>query len=239
MANPQLNIDPAEIDRFGGQADRWWHSQGPYKALHQLNPVRLGYIQQRIGLGGAKVLDVGCGGGLLSEAMANRGACVTGIDMDQQALEIGRSHADRQGLTIDYRSGTAEDWAAVYPRAYDLVTCMELVEHVPAPNTLVTACADLTRAGGHVVFATVSRTWLARLLVIWASEYILGIVPRDTHHYQRFVRPQELKMWAEQAGLCTGHLTGVRFLPYIGYVRLCKNTSMNYMMDFIKKTDDT
>lgn len=230
----QLNIDQAEIERFGDQADQWWDLKGPFKALHQINPARLAYVSQRAGLRDKKVIDVGCGGGLLCEAMAARKAQVVGIDMAPGALAVARAHAGQRQLSIQYHQSTAEAWAAVHTGVYDVVTCMELVEHVPDPAALVQACAALVRPEGHLFFATVNRTWLARLLVIGMSENILGIVRKGTHQYRRFVRPGELTLWAEKAGLRRADLSGLRFLPYIGYVRLGKGTRMNYLMDFVK-----
>ena len=228
------NIDNREIARFSAQAKLWWDAQGQFKALHQINPVRLGYVLDRTAVAERPVLDVGCGGGLLSEAIAEAGGQVTGIDMAAPALAVARSHAKRSGLAIEYRQSTAEDWARSHAGAYDVVICMELVEHVPDPIRLVSACSRLLRPGGDLFFATVNRTWAARLLVIWLSEYILGIVARGTHTYAKFVRPQDLVRWCRQAGLQDRNLSGLRYLPFIGYVALCKSTAMNYLMHFKK-----
>jgi 2-polyprenyl-6-hydroxyphenyl methylase/3-demethylubiquinone-9 3-methyltransferase len=226
------NMDSAEVARFAAQADKWWDLEGKYKALHEINPVRLAYVTAHAGLDGRRVLDVGCGGGLLSEAMAAAGARVTGIDMAVPSLEVAGAHARRQGLDIDYRQSTAEQWARRHPGRYDVVTCMELVEHVPDPGGLVATCAGLVRPGGDLFFATVNRTALSRVLVIWLSEFVLGIVPKHTHTYEKFVRPEELIRWAGDAGLSLGHLSGVRYLPYVGYAALCKSTAMNYLVHF-------
>ncbi len=226
------NIDRNEVARFAAHADKWWDLNGEYKALHQINPVRLAYVKDRAGLAGRKVLDVGCGGGLLSEAMAAAGADVTGIDMAAPSLEVARRHAAQNGLVIDYRQSAAEQWADRHSGSYDVVTCMELVEHVPDPGVLIDACARLVRPGGDLFFATVNRTVLSRLLVIWVSEFILGIVPKHTHTYDKFVRPEELIRWSEKAGMTLGHLSGVRYLPFVGYAALCKSTAMNYLVHF-------
>ena len=226
------NIDTEEVARFAAQADKWWDLTGEYKALHEINPVRLAFVKDRAGLAGRKVLDVGCGGGLLSEAMAAEGADVTGIDMAAPSLEVARRHAGENGLVIDYRQSSAEQWADRHPGRYDVVTCMELVEHVPDPGVLIDACARLVRSGGDLFVATVNRTALSRLLVIWLSEFVLGIVPKHTHTYGKFVRPEELIRWAEKAGMTLGHLSGVRYLPFIGYAALCKSTVMNYLVHF-------
>ena len=232
MKSKVTNIDNKEVARFAAQADKWWDLTGEYKALHEINPVRLAYVKARAGLSGHRVLDVGCGGGLLSEAMAAAGADVTGIDMAAPSLEVARRHAGENGFVIDYRQSAAEQWAERHPGGYDVVTCMELVEHVPDPAVLIDACARLVRPGGDLFFATVNRTVLSRLLVIWLSEFVLGIVPKHTHTYEKFVRPDELIQWAEQAGMTLGHLAGVRYIPFVGYAALCKSTVMNYLVHF-------
>lgn len=234
MSADQDNIDPVEIARFEAQADMWWDRSGEFKPLHEINPVRLAYIRDRCGLAGKRILDVGCGGGLLTEAMAAKGATVTGIDMAQGALAEARQHGRRSGHTIDYRQSTAEHWAGRHAGQYDIVTCMELVEHVPRPMDLVRACSTLVRPRGTVFFSTVNRTWLARLLVIGISEYVLGIVRPGTHQYAKFVRPDELARWARKAGLEQVDLSGLRYLPVVGYAGLCRSTAMNYMMQFQK-----
>lgn len=241
MSTPPPNIDPDEIARFGALADMWWQRRGVFKALHDINPVRLDYVDQHAGLSAKTVLDVGCGGGLLSEAMARRGARVTGIDMSAQALAVARRHAGSSGLHhIDYRHATAEAWALEHPAAYDIVTCMELVEHVPDPAALVGACARLVRPGGDLFFATVNRTLPALLLVILMAEHVLGIVRKGTHRYDRLVRPDEMKAWGRKAGLALADVSGLRYIPFGGRARLCKSVQMNYLMHFKTKprTDD-
>jgi 2-polyprenyl-6-hydroxyphenyl methylase / 3-demethylubiquinone-9 3-methyltransferase len=228
------NIDSQEIARFASQADGWWDLKGQFKALHQINPVRLAYVRDRAGLQGRRILDVGCGGGLLAEAMAAEGAWVTGIDMVAPALEVARRHAFESGLAVDYRQSTAEAWARDHREVYDVITCMELVEHVPDPAGLIQALAQMVRPRGDLFFATVSRTLLARLLVIWLSENVLGIVAKGTHTYGKFVRPREMARWGRAAGLEVRDLSGLRYLPFMGHAALCKNTAMNYMMHFCK-----
>lgn len=230
MRDDLKNIDGDEIARFAAQADAWWDLTGEYKALHEINPVRLAYVQDRAGLIGKKVLDIGCGGGLLSEAMAAAGAQVTAIDMAAPSLDVARSHAKQEGLTIDYRQHTAEDWALGHSGDYDVVTCMELVEHVPDPRLLVHTCGSLLRPGGDLIFASVNRTWLSRFLVIWMSEYVLGIVARGTHTYDKFVQPRQLVHWGKEAALTVQNVSGLRYLPFIGYAALCKSTAMNYLV---------
>jgi len=227
------NVDPQEVANFSDMASLWWQAKGEFKALHEINPVRLCYVD-RAGLAGKKVLDVGCGGGLLTEAMAGKSAMVTGIDMVPKALEVARSHAADNGLNIDYRQSTAEDWARDQAARYDIVTCMELVEHVPDPAMLVQACARLARPGGDIFFATVNRTLLSRLLVIIVAEYILGIVRKGTHTYHRFVKPEELMDWGRQAGLTLSNVSGLRYIPFIKYARLCNSTQMNYLIHLKK-----
>jgi 2-polyprenyl-6-hydroxyphenyl methylase/3-demethylubiquinone-9 3-methyltransferase len=206
------NIDSQEIARFASHADEWWDLKGQYKALHQINPVRLAYVRD----------------------MAAAGARVTGIDMAAPSLAVARRHALETGVAVDYRQSTAEAWAGDHREIYDVITCMELVEHVPDPAGLVQALSRMVRPGGEVFFATVNRTWLARLLVIWFSENVFGIVPRGTHTYGKFVQPRELTHWARQAGLETRDLSGLRYIPFNGHAALCRNTTMNYLMHFCK-----
>ena len=226
------NVDPREIAKFNAMADLWWQPRGEFKALHDINPVRLGYVRDRAGLAGKKVLDVGCGGGLLAEAMAREAGRVTAIDMESAALEAARRHAAESGLDIDYQQGTAASWAQRQAGHYDIVTCMELVEHVPDPGALIADCARLVRPGGDLFFATVNRTPLSRLLVIWMAEYVFGIVRRGTHAYGKFVRPRELARWGEAAGLTMMDFSGLRYIPFVGHARLCRDVRMNYLMHF-------
>jgi len=231
----QLNIDNQEIARYAASAGHWWDHSGQLKALHDINPLRIQYVLDRADIKGKPVLDVGCGGGIVSEALAASGARVTGIDMAVPALNVARLHAQENGLEIDYREDTAESLARKHAGRFDIVTCMELVEHVPDPASVVKACADLVHPGGHLFFATVNRTWLARLLVIWVAEYVLGVVSKGTHTYARFVRPEELERWGRAAGLSCENISGMRYLPFVGYAALCKNTAMNYLMHFKKE----
>ena len=229
------NIDKEELSRFAAQADLWWEPRGEFKALHEINPVRLAYIRDRAGLSGRQILDVGCGGGLLSEAMATKGARVTGIDMVAPSLAVAGKHAFDNGIAVAYHQSTAEAWAREHREAYDVVTCMELVEHVPDPGRLIQAMGAMVRPGGAVFFSTVNRTLPSRILVIWMSEYVLGIVRKGTHTYRKFVKPRELVRWGWQAGLEPQNLSGLRYLPFIGYAALCRSTAMNYMMHFTRR----
>ena len=234
MEESQENIDSREIARFASHAKDWWDLKGQYKALHQINPVRLAYVRDRVRLQGRRILDVGCGGGLLAEAMAAAGARVTGIDMVVPSLAVARRHALESGVAVDYCQSTAEAWAGDHREIYDVITCMELVEHVPDPAGLIQALSRMVRPRGDLFFATVNRTLLARLLVIWFAENVIGIVPRGTHTYSKFVRPRELRHWAKQAGLEVRDLSGLRYFPLNGHAALCRNTAMNYLMHFCK-----
>jgi len=230
----QLNIDNKEIARYAATARRWWDRNGELKALHDINPVRIGYILSNADIKGKPVLDVGCGGGIVSEALAASGAQVTGIDMAVPALKVARGHAQEKGLSIVYREDTAENFARTHKAQFAAVTCMELVEHVPSPASVIAACADLVQPGGHLFFSSVNRTWLARVLVIWVAEYVLGVVSKGTHTYARFIRPAEMEKMGHAAGLQVADISGMRYIPFGGYTALCKDTSMNYLMHFIK-----
>jgi 2-polyprenyl-6-hydroxyphenyl methylase/3-demethylubiquinone-9 3-methyltransferase len=233
--HPADNIDADEIARFTAMADIWWDRKGEFKALHDINPLRLAYVTDRTDLAGKKVLDVGCGGGLLAEALAAGGGRVTGIDMAEASLAAARAHMQAGGLNIDYRQTTVEILAEEEAGPFDVVTCMELLEHVPRPASIINACAQLVKPGGNLFFATVNRTWLSRLLVIWAAEYLLGIVSKGTHEYRKLVKPGELRRWGEGAGLRLENLSGLRYIPFGGHASLCRSTAMNYMMHFKPK----
>jgi len=228
------NTDPDQIVHFDQHALDWWDRQGPLKALHDINPVRLQYIQRRSGISGKSILDVGCGGGLLSESLALTGGQVMGIDMSATALQAAQEHADAIGVDITYRQMTAEILSAETPGAFDMITCMELLEHVPHPDSVLNACQMLLKPGGHVFLATVNRTWTAYALVILAAEYLLKIVRQGTHAYRNFIRPAELAQWALAAGLKVRNLSGVLYNPFNGQARLTALTKMNYLMHLQK-----
>lgn len=228
------NIDIDEVAKFAAMADYWWDRRGVLKALHEVNPVRLEYIINRANIKNKRVLDVGCGGGLLTEALAAAGARVTGIDMAEPSLKVAESHLQHTGLHVEYLQDTAEHLAQTHAGQFHVVTCMELVEHVPAPASIVRACSLLVRPGGDLFFSTINRTWLALLLVILAAEHILGVVSKGTHTYRKFVRPKEMEAWGKAAGLTLLDRSGLSYIPFIGYARLSRNTTMNYLMHFTK-----
>jgi 2-polyprenyl-6-hydroxyphenyl methylase/3-demethylubiquinone-9 3-methyltransferase len=227
-----LNIDSAEITRFEAMAPVWWDRQGDFKALHNINALRLNYINDRIPLAGKTVLDAGCGGGILSEAMAALGASVTGIDVGEAALGVARVHLRNSGLDVDYQQATAEQFAETHPDRFDVVTCLELLEHVPDPASVVAACKTLAKPGGDVFFATLNRNLKSFLFAVIAAEYILGLVRRGTHDYRKFVKPAELKAWAAHAGLSFMNLTGLHYNPVLRKYSLGGNTHVNYLMHY-------
>lgn len=224
------NVDREEVAKFEAAAARWWDPAGQMRPLHEINPLRLAFVSERSGgLAGRRVADIGCGGGILAEAMAREGAEVTGIDASEAALRVARLHAAEQGVRVDYRLGTAEGLAAEMPEAFDVVTCMELIEHVPDPASLIRACARLVRPGGQVFLSTLNRTPRAWLLAVVGAEYVLGLLPRGTHEWRRFVRPSELDGWARAAGLTLRELAGLRYDPVFGRHRLTEDVSVNYL----------
>ncbi len=226
------NVDPAEISKFDAAAPRWWDPDGEFRPLHDLNPARLDYIEARAGLAGRRTLDVGCGGGLLAEGMARRGARVTGIDLAPAALEVARLHALEAGIEVDYREVTVEALAATDPGAFDLVTCLEMLEHVPDPAGVLQAIARLVRPGGDVVCSTINRNPKAFALAIVGAEYLLRLLPRGTHQYSRLIRPSELARWARAADLELVELAGLEYNPATRRARVSADTSVNYLAHF-------
>jgi len=225
-----MNVDPAELRKFSDLAHRWWDPQGAFAPLHRINPVRVDWIEGLAALTDRDVLDVGCGGGILSEGMAGRGARVTGIDMADKPLAVARLHALESGATVDYRHEAAEALAAARPASFDVVTCMEVLEHVPDPRQTVAACATLVRPGGWVFFSTINRNPKAFLLAIVGAEYVLGLLPRGTHDYAKFIRPSELAQAARDAGLSMVELTGMTYNPLTRSASLGRDTDVNYLM---------
>jgi len=228
------NYHQAELDKFAGLANRWWDPKGPQKPLHALNPVRLEYVSQRLPLAGKKVLDVGCGGGLLSEAMAVAGAEVTAIDLAPELIKVARLHALESGTTVDYKVQAVEALAAEAPGAFDAVTCMELLEHVPNPKAIVAACAQALKPGGQIFLSTLNRTPAAFAFAIVAAEYIARLLPKGTHHYDQLIRPSELASWLRAAGLQLADISGVRYLPLIETAALTARTDINYLATAVK-----
>ena len=232
------NVDHGEVAKFEELAHRWWDPQSEFRPLHDINPLRLGYVEKLAGnLRDKSVLDVGCGGGILSEAMARAGARVTGIDMGEAPLSVARLHAAESGLEIEYRRISAEELAAEQPGRFDVVTCMEMLEHVPDPASIVRACATLVRPGGSVLFSTINRTPKAFALAIVGAEYLLGLLPRGTHQYDRFIRPSELSAWAREAGLQLQDITGLQYNPLLKSYRLGDDVGVNYLMACRKAAD--
>lgn len=232
MNEPRHNVDPAEVRKFESVAARWWDPESEFKPLHDINPVRVDYLRRRLPLDGARVLDVGCGGGLLSEALAREGARVTGIDMGETPLAVARLHLHESGLEVDYQQATAEAFAEHHPGTFDLVTCLEVLEHVPDPASTVAACARLAKPGGLVVFSTLNRTLKAYLLAILGAEYLLGVLPKGTHDYEKFIRPSELDAWARRTGLDLQDLTGLHYNPLTRTCRLVDDTDVNYLATY-------
>ena len=225
-----INVDPAEIARFSELAHHWWDPASDFKPLHDINPLRLDYIDRCAGLSGKTVLDVGCGGGILAESMAQRGAQVTGIDLSDKALKVAQLHVLESGVALDYRHASAEDFARERPQHYDIVTCMELLEHVPDPASTVRACATLAKAGGHVFFSTINRNLKSYLFAVVGAEYVLRMLPRGTHRYEKFVKPSELGGFCRQGGLDVREVIGMTYNPLTDRYALGTDTSVNYLM---------
>ena len=223
------NARPAEVARFAALANRWWDADGPQRALHALNPVRLDYVAERVPLAAARVLDVGCGGGLLSEALAARGATVTGIDLAAELIEVARLHGLESAVSVDYRVQTVEALAAEAAGTFDAVTCMEMLEHVPDPAAIIDACAQLLRPGGRLFVSTLNRTPQAFALAIVGAEYVARLLPKGTHHYRDFIRPSELAAAFRAAGLQLEDVSGLRYTPWNGRAALARDTAVNYL----------
>lgn len=229
---PHTNIDPDEIAKFDAFAKTWWDPDGDMKPLHQLNPLRLDYVMQHATLSQRNALDIGCGGGLLSEAMTQQGAHVTGIDMSSEAIQVAKQHAQNQNLSIDYQQTTVEDFAERHVHHFDVITCMEMLEHVPDPAAIVAACARACKPGGKLFFSTINRNIKSFLGAIVGAEYILRLLPRGTHEYEKFIRPSELTEWCEAVGLDFLHLQGLSYNPLRSEFRLTKDVDINYLICF-------
>jgi 2-polyprenyl-6-hydroxyphenyl methylase/3-demethylubiquinone-9 3-methyltransferase len=227
---PADNADPHELAKFSELAHRWWDPNSEFKPLHDINPLRLDWIDRSCGLAGKRVVDVGCGGGILSESMSGRGADVTGIDLSEKALAVARLHLLETGGKVDYRLIAAEQLAAEAPVAYDVVTCLEMLEHVPDPASTIRACATLVKPGGHAFFSTISRNPKAYLLAVVGAEYVLNLLPRGTHDYAKFIRPSELARMVREAGLDVEEIIGMSYKPLTRTYSLGPDTSVNYLL---------
>jgi 2-polyprenyl-6-hydroxyphenyl methylase/3-demethylubiquinone-9 3-methyltransferase len=228
-ATARDNVDPAELVKFGDLAHTWWDPNGESRALHDLNPVRLDFVRRHARLSGARVLDVGCGGGLLSEAIAAEGASVVGIDLAPEVVAVARLHLHELGLHVDYRQSSPEALAAREPAAYDVVTCMEMLEHVPDPGSVLHACAALLKPGGKLFVSTINRTPLAFAFAIVGAEYLAGLLPKGTHRYEQFIRPSELARGLRAAGLELGEVRGLGYEPILRRAWLSDRTAVNYV----------
>lgn len=225
------NADQAELDKFSALASRWWDPESEFKPLHAINPLRLGWIRQHVGqLAGRKILDVGCGGGILSESMAQEGAEVTGIDLADKSLKVARLHGLESGVKVDYQLISAEDMAARHPGEYDIVTCMEMLEHVPDPGSIVQACARMVKPGGWVFFSTINRNPKSFMFAIVGAEYVLRLLPRGTHNFESFIKPSELASAVRSAGLSAHAFAGMEYNPLTKVYSLSNDTSVNYLM---------
>jgi 2-polyprenyl-6-hydroxyphenyl methylase / 3-demethylubiquinone-9 3-methyltransferase len=228
------NVDEAELKKFSDLAHRWWDPLSEFRPLHTINPVRLDWISKATALNDMHVLDVGCGGGILAESMAQHGAHVTGIDLANKALAVAKLHSLESGVKVDYRAISAEDLANEAPATYDVITCMEMLEHVPEPASVVQACAKLVKPGGSVFFSTINRNPKAYLLAIVGAEYVLRLLPRGTHDYAKLIKPSELAAYARRAGLESVEIRGMSYQPFTHTVALTEDASVNYLMHCIR-----
>ncbi len=235
MQSTTHNTDPAELAKFSALASQWWDPHGKFRPLHDINPLRLALIEKTVGgLRGKSAIDIGCGGGLVSEGLAKLGAKVTAIDMAGKALSVAKLHALESGIELDYREATAEEMAAKSPGAFDVVTCLEMLEHVPDPKAVVAACATLAKPGAHLFFSTISRTPKAYLLAVLGAEYVMNLLPKGTHDYAKFLKPSELIGFGEAAGLALTDLRGMDYSPFTHVAKWQSDTKVNYIVSFIK-----
>ncbi|MEJ2619141.1 MAG: bifunctional 2-polyprenyl-6-hydroxyphenol methylase/3-demethylubiquinol 3-O-methyltransferase UbiG [Candidatus Thiodiazotropha sp.] len=235
MNQEQINVDHSEVNKFEELASRWWDPNSEFKPLHEINPLRLGYIKEFASLEGKQVLDVGCGGGILSESMAASGAQVTGIDMGEAPLQVARLHLLESGLDVNYERIPVERLAEERPASFDLITCMEMLEHVPNPASVVQACAKLVKPGGHLFFSTINRNPKSYLFAIVGAEYLLNLLPKGTHDYAKFIRPSELGTWIRESELESLDIKGLSYNPLTQHYRLGDDVDVNYMVATIKQ----
>ncbi len=231
MAEPD-NVDPRETEKFGRLSQQWWDPKGPMHSLHDINPLRMRFIADGARVAGEQVLDIGCGGGLLCESLAKLGARVSGIDLSEELVEVAQAHASQQGLGIDYRHVSAEQLAAERPASFDVVTCMEVLEHVPNPESVVAACAQLLKPGGHVFFSTIDRSLKAFVMVIVGAEYIIRLLPMGSHTYRKLIRPNELRTWARRNGLTFLNSATMNYNPFTAKFSVEPGEDMSYMTHF-------
>ena len=229
-----INVDKVELNKFSNLAHKWWDKTSEFKPLHDINPLRLNYIDKALTLKGKTVLDVGCGGGILSESMAERGAKVTGIDLGEKALKVAQLHSLESGVAVDYQFISVEKLAEQQPASFDVVTCLEMLEHVPDPASVVAACAKLVKPGGKVFLSTINRNPKAYLFAVIGAEYVLNMLPRGTHDYAKFIKPSELASWMRLAGLSLNHQIGMSYNPITQHYWLGDDVSVNYMMHTVK-----
>jgi 2-polyprenyl-6-hydroxyphenyl methylase/3-demethylubiquinone-9 3-methyltransferase len=232
MNTTRENVDPAEVAKFDALASRWWDPDGEFRSLHEINPLRLDWIRQHVPLSGATVVDIGCGGGILAESMATLGATVTGIDMAEGPLAVARLHQHESDADVSYRQATAEELASEEAGAFDVVTCLEMLEHVPDPSQVIRSCAELVKPGGHVFFSTINRNPKSFAFAIVGAEYVLKLLPAGTHQYEKFIRPSELESWARPAGLSLKDSIGMHYNPLTKEYSLGENLDVNYLMYF-------
>jgi 2-polyprenyl-6-hydroxyphenyl methylase/3-demethylubiquinone-9 3-methyltransferase len=228
--NNKLNVDEQEVAKFEELASRWWDKNSEFKPLHEINPLRVNYIDERSPVAKRSLVDIGCGGGILCEALAQRGATVTGVDMGEAPLNVARLHMLESGLDIDYQLTTAEQMASQHPGEFDIATCLEMLEHVPDPASVVQACADLVKPGGDLYFATINRNPKAFMLAIVGAEYLLQMLPKGTHDYAKFIQPAELTQWLRDAGLELEGMTGMTYNPITRRYKLTNDTDVNYLL---------
>lgn len=239
MATEQtLNVDDAEVAKFNALASRWWDPDGDFRSLHEINPLRLDWIREQTDLGGCNVVDIGCGGGILTESMAAAGGTVLGIDMADGPLTVAKLHQAESGAEVSYEQMTAEDLAEEQAGQFDVVTCLELLEHVPDPAQVIRACSELVKPGGHVFFSTINRNPKSFMFAIVGAEYVLKLLPAGTHEYQKFIRPSELEQWARAAGLNLKSSIGMHYNPLSKEYSLGPNLDVNYLMYFQRPADE-